>query len=111
MRPDLIYAAPLDDLPDDYEEELPPLVPEYELVSEFKATVRGSRITVGEGDLLITFSVPFEDKYKALPVTDVRGLTFMVGVYAPKKLGHQNPAGVSPSNPTSSDATWFSEDE
>lgn len=65
-------------------DELPPeLQKDYELQAQFKAYVRESRIAIGTGDMMITLGIPYEDKYNALPMTDLRGVTFLIGVYRP----------------------------
>lgn len=84
--PSLFVAQPvkpgeevvLDELPDDApESEL-----QYELLTQFLAYVRSSRITVG-GEVEITLGIPFEFKYDALPLTDLRGLNFSVTIHQP----------------------------
>jgi hypothetical protein len=84
-RDEIHYATPiinaegLDTLPEEDN-------PEYELTAQFRGYIRQSRISVGHGDMLITIGVPFEDKYLAMPVTDLRGVVFMIGVYRPKRF-------------------------
>lgn len=66
-----------------------PLDPETSLVTnqyvqfaEFLAYVRDSRISVG-GELHITIAVPYEHKYDAMPLTDARGVMFIMQCHRP----------------------------
>jgi hypothetical protein len=71
-----ISGDPIDDLP-------PELEADYELMAQFRGYIRQARVAIGHGDLMLTIGVPFEDKYKAMGVTDLRGTTFLIGVYKP----------------------------
>lgn len=68
-------------------DELPaePDEPEYALLCQFLAYMRSSRIAVG-GELEITLAIPFEFKYDAMPLTDLRGLNFHVAIYRPVEV-------------------------
>lgn len=62
--------------------ELPP-APENpgEFLTHFQADMPKSSIDK-DGQLVITLVVPIEDKYKAMPLTDIRGRRFNVSVFA-----------------------------
>lgn len=51
-------------------------------IARFQSYVKTSKINTG-GEVEITLAVPLEDKYRALPVTDIRGLIMVVDVHAP----------------------------
>lgn len=86
---------PVDDLPDDVVQQLIEAAPEPEpeaedegpvtewrKKAEFRAAMAGGRID-NNGELILTVKVPVEDKYLALPVTDVRGILLVFSVYEP----------------------------
>lgn len=52
------------------------------LQARFRGFVKQSRI-VTAGEVNITIAVPFEGKYDALPITDLRAMLFTFEVYAP----------------------------
>jgi hypothetical protein len=72
-------------------EDEPPAEVSYELFAQFLAYVKTSKITPG-GEVELTFGIPLEDKYKALPVTDLQGVSFYVGVYEPVVIAHSSEA-------------------
>lgn len=80
----------VDNLPSDDETLL--ASGEYDLVAEFDAYIKGSRITVA-GELQLTVAIPYEWKYEAMPVTDIRGITFRMVVLGPKRPGSDNGQG------------------
>lgn len=53
-----------------------------EQLLQFQAYVKSARINV-HGEVHIQIAVPYEDKYAALPLTDIRGVMFVLGVYQP----------------------------
>lgn len=53
-----------------------------ELQARFQAYVKQTRI-VTAGEVSITLSVPYEQKYLAFPITDLRAMLWTVEVYAP----------------------------
>lgn len=81
----------VDDLPADDETLL--ASGEYDLVAEFDAYVKSSRISIA-GELLIGIAVPYEWKYEAMPVTDIRGYTFRMVVLGPRRPENNNGAGT-----------------
>lgn len=50
--------------------------------AEFRGSVSGANIDK-EGVLSLTVKVPFEDKYLALPVTDIRSVMMVFAVFQP----------------------------
>lgn len=75
------------DLPDDDDSAT-----KFRVLAVFRASIRQSRIQVS-GDLSLTFSVPYEWKYEALPVTDIRGVQFLIQVLEPVMGGEDNGDG------------------
>lgn len=86
--------VPLDELPpDDDPEHRDILLPtegeslldtgDFVFLAEFMAFIRGSKI-MNNGDLIITVGVPYEYKYEAMPLTDLRGLVFVLQAHRPK---------------------------
>lgn len=73
-----------DELPIDPETSL--VTNQYVQFAEFLAYVRDSRISVG-GELHITIAVPYEHKYDAMPLTDARGITFIMQCHRPMTQG------------------------
>lgn len=67
------------DLPED-EDSI--LTDDYDVAATFRAYIAGSRILQG-GDVQLNVRVPYEDKYEALPITDLRGITFVMVVFRP----------------------------
>jgi hypothetical protein len=53
-----------------------------EQLLQFMAYVKSARINV-HGEVHIQIAVPYEDKYAALPLTDIRGVTFIMGIFQP----------------------------
>lgn len=53
-----------------------------EQLLQFQAYVKSARINV-HGEVHIQIAVPYEDKYAALPLTDIRGVMFVMGIYQP----------------------------
>lgn len=49
---------------------------------QFQAYVKSARINV-HGEIHLQIAVPYEDKYAALPLTDIRGVMFTIGVFEP----------------------------
>lgn len=78
-RPEVV-----DELPDD--ENF--IADEYQPFVQFLAYVRSSRITVA-GEVQITLAVPYEWKYNAMPLTDLRGVVFVVDVARPIPPGEK----------------------
>lgn len=70
----------VDDLPTDEETSL--VNHEFTLFAEFLAYVKEARISVA-GELNITLAVPFEHKYDAMPLTDIRGIMFIMQCHRP----------------------------
>lgn len=50
---------------------------------QFQAYVKSARINV-HGEVHIQIAVPYEDKYAAMPLTDIRGVMFVMGIYEPQ---------------------------
>lgn len=78
--------------PPESHDELPPdetfIADDYHHFARFLAYVRSSRITVA-GEVQITLAVPYEYKYHAMPMTDLRGVVFLVDVAKPMKPGER----------------------
>jgi len=55
----------------------------YNKVAEFRGTVTGARVD-RDGGLVVTVAVPFEDKYLAMPITDIRSVMMVFSVYKPE---------------------------
>lgn len=62
---------------------------DYVPLASFFAYVKQSRIATG-GELTITLGIPFEFKYEAMPLTDIRGVTLVVQVHQPVKPPSRN---------------------
>lgn len=77
-------AVVVEDLPLDAETSL--VTNQYIQFAEFLAYVRDSRISVG-GELHITLAIPYEHKYDAMPLTDARGVTFIMQCHRPMTQG------------------------
>lgn len=54
----------------------------YIKYAQFKASIRGFAITVG-GAVILRLEVPYEWKYESMPLSDVRGIEFMVTCHKP----------------------------
>ncbi len=76
----LQQTEPVDDLPLDEETSL--ITNQYIQFAEFLAYVRDSRIAVA-GELHITLAIPYEHKYDAMPLTDMRGVMFIMQAHRP----------------------------
>lgn len=76
-------ADPIDDLPNDdaYSNE-PQVV--WDKIAEFKGSINGAYVTK-DGELSLQIRVPFEDKYLAMPVTDVRSVLMVFAVFKPQE--------------------------
>lgn len=70
----------IDVLPQDEEQSL--VTGEYTKFTEFLAYVRTSRIDTA-GELHITIAIPYEHKYDAMPLTDMRGVMFIMQAHRP----------------------------
>ena len=68
------------DLPEDTDDDEP--VTEWVKKAEFRAFMGGAHISK-DGVLSMTISVPMEDKYLALPITDVQSVLMVFSVYEP----------------------------
>lgn len=86
-----ILGEPLDELPVDGDQfnpdgKEPSLLDggEYRELAEFLAFIQSSRIDA-KGQLVLTVGVPYEYKYEAMPLTDLRGLVFVLKAYQPVK--------------------------
>lgn len=77
-------ATVVEDLPLDEETSL--ITNQYVQFAEFLAYVRDSRISVG-GELHITIAIPYEHKYDAMPLTDSRGIMFIMQCHRPMTQG------------------------
>lgn len=75
-------AEPVDELPGDSDEEL---LVEYIKKAEFRAAVAGASIGK-DGELSLTVKVPMEDKYLALPLTDVQSILMVFAVFVPTQV-------------------------
>lgn len=73
-------TAAVEDLPLDEETSL--ITNQFIQFAEFLAYVRDSRISVG-GELHITLAIPYEHKYDAMPLTDMRGVMFIMQAHRP----------------------------
>lgn len=80
----------IDELPDDEDTVLED--GEWEFLAMFDAYIGGSQIFQG-GELQLRVRVPYEHKYKAMPLTDMRGITFKMFVYRPVPKGERNGQG------------------
>lgn len=76
----------IENLPLDEETAL--VTDQFVLFAEFLAYIRDSRITVG-GELHLTIAIPYEHKYDAMPLTDMRGVTFIMQCHRPMREGEQ----------------------
>lgn len=56
-----------------------------ERLAQFKAYVRGGKINQ-HGEFVFTVAVPYEDKYRAMPITDIRGTMFVMEVWSPEGI-------------------------
>lgn len=85
-----ILGDPIDELPVDGDQFQPDHEPsllesgEYRELAEFLAFIQSSRIDA-KGQLVLTVGVPYEYKYEAMPLTDLRGLVFVLKAYQPVK--------------------------
>lgn len=70
----------VDDLPIDEETAL--ITNEFIQFAEFLAFIKEARISV-QGELHITLAVPYEHKYDAMPLTDMRGVMFIMQCHRP----------------------------
>jgi hypothetical protein len=77
----------LDDIEDDPDIDEQRIV--WEKVTEFRAAVSHGTVD-REGQLSLTLKVPYEDKYLALPVTDIRGVLMVFGVFKPMQTDNSN---------------------
>lgn len=80
-------GKPLDDLPPDVDDPFaeytePDDSSTYVKHAEFRASVKGSRV-LANGHMLVTLQVPMEDKYLALPLTDILGILLVFSAYRP----------------------------
>lgn len=82
-------GKPLDDLPPDADDpfsEYTDVEPDdsstYVKHAEFRASVKGSRV-LANGHMLVTLQVPMEDKYLAMPMTDILGILLVISAYRP----------------------------
>ena len=78
-------AEPVDELPGDNDQEL---MVEYIKKAEFRASVIGARIDAS-GELVVNLKVPMEDKYLALPLTDIRAVLMVFSAYVPVQAQEQ----------------------
>lgn len=62
---------------------------EYEPLADFLAFVESARI-LSSGELKLSLGIPYEFKYDAMQLTDMRGVMFHVVVEAPKRPGRDN---------------------
>jgi len=62
---------------------------EFEELTRFNAYVKTSRIDT-RGELVITLGIPYEDKYEAMPITDLRGIQFLMIACQPKLPAHDD---------------------
>lgn len=67
---------------------------EYEEFAEFQAYVRGSKISP-TGELMLTIGVPYEFKYEAMALTDLRGTVFILRAYRPRRPGERTNTDTS----------------
>lgn len=57
-----------------------PELPHGPRLLQFKAYVKSGRLNVA-GEIVLQIAIPYEDKYRALPLTDIRGVMFVVDVH------------------------------
>lgn len=62
----------------------PPPADPGEFLTYFEADIPSSRIDAKSGRLVINVAAIIEDKYKAMPLTDIRGKRLRFAVYAPR---------------------------
>lgn len=48
---------------------------------QFNAYVKSGRVNVA-GEIVLSIAIPYEHKYRALPLTDIRGVVFVMDVYS-----------------------------
>lgn len=83
--PDAGAGEAADELPEDDVDAKSDIIPDnYALAAVFSAGVRRSSINPA-GDVTITLAIPYEYKYDAMPITDMRGVLFKVAVFRPMK--------------------------
>jgi hypothetical protein len=56
------------------------VIPEH--IASFRATIKRTQI-LPRGEMNITLAVPFDEKYRAMPITDYVGIQFEVNVNRP----------------------------
>lgn len=78
--PKIVYAQPVEELPDEDDINEPRV--EWIKKAEFRAAMAGAHIDK-DGQLSMTVKIPVEDKYLALPITDVRSILMVFSVYEP----------------------------
>lgn len=76
------HNTPVEELPDENDLDEPRTV--WTKVSEFRGAVAGGHVN-NQGELTLTLKVPREDKYLALPVTDISGVLMVFSVYKPEQ--------------------------
>lgn len=62
----------------------PPPADPGEFLTYFEADIPSSRIDAKSGRLVLNVAAIIEDKYKAMPLTDIRGKRLRFAVYAPR---------------------------
>ena len=77
------YLTPSEELPDE-EELLAEPQTLWKKVAEFRGAVAGGHVN-NQGEVSITIKVPREDKYLAMPVTDIAGVLMVFSVYKPEQ--------------------------
>jgi hypothetical protein len=71
----------------------PPDPPTYELLVEFTAHCKGYRGSDSNGEVVLNVAVPLEQKYQALPWTDIPGEMVLVTVQRRVRRRREAPDG------------------
>ena len=83
-RPATLVVEEVDLLPED-ESSVDDVQVEWVKKAEFRASVTGAHISK-DGELTLSIKVPHEDKYLALPLTDVRSILMVFSAYEPTQV-------------------------
>ena len=99
-QPREVYIAPVDDLPGDNDDDVIEPQTEWQKKAEFRAAVGGAHFN-NSGEFVLTLKVPPEDKYLAIPLTDVRNILMVFSAYEPIQNENSRDADL--------DAVWRGE--
>lgn len=79
-----VYVQPVDELPGDDDDVIEPQT-EWQKKAEFRAAIGGAHFN-NSGEFVLTLKVPPEDKYLAIPLTDVRNVLMVFSAYEPLQV-------------------------